>query len=70
MQSKRRSVLPILWIWLVAGTLDITENLVFNQFRGISPWRVFRYLPTKLCREIRVRSKYPRGQPAVFVLDN
>ena len=24
----------ILWIGLVAGTLDITENLVFSQLRG------------------------------------
>ena len=48
MQSKRRLVLPILSIWLVAGTLDITENLVFNQFRGISPWRVFQYVASGL----------------------
>lgn len=48
MQSKRRSVWPILWIWLVAGTLDITENLVFNQFRGISARRVFQYIASGL----------------------
>lgn len=48
MQSKRRSLVPILWIWLVAGTLDITENLVFTQLRGISPWRVFQYIASGL----------------------
>ena len=31
-------MVSILWIGLVAGTLDITENLVFNLFRGITPW--------------------------------
>ena len=36
--------MAILWIGLVAGTLDITDNLVFNQLRGITPWRVFQYI--------------------------
>jgi uncharacterized membrane protein len=38
----------ILWIGLVAGTLDITENLVFNQLRGITPWKVFQYIASGL----------------------
>ena len=38
----------ILGIGLVAGTLDITENLVFTHFRGISPWRVFQYIASGL----------------------
>jgi len=38
----------ILWIGLVAGTLDITDNLVFNQLRGITPWRVFQYIASGL----------------------
>ncbi len=33
---------------LVAGTLDITDNLVFNQLRGITPWRVFQYIASGL----------------------
>jgi hypothetical protein len=37
-----------IWIGLVAGTLDITENLVFNLFRGITPWRVFQYIASGL----------------------
>jgi uncharacterized membrane protein YagU involved in acid resistance len=40
----RRSIWTPVWIWLVAGTLDIAENLVFNSFRGITPWRVFQYI--------------------------
>lgn len=49
MQSENKTSLigafrTILWIGLVAGTLDITENLVFNWFRGITPWRVFQYI--------------------------
>src|SRR5438132_8532928 len=43
-----RKIRAILWIGLVAGTLDITENLVFNHFRGISPWRVFQYITSGL----------------------
>lgn len=34
----------IFWIGLVAGTLDITENIVFNAFRGITPWRIFQFI--------------------------
>jgi hypothetical protein len=37
MTSKTRSVVTILWIGLFAGTLDITDNLIFNQLRGITP---------------------------------
>lgn len=41
-------MVSILWIGLIAGTLDITENLVFNLFRGITPWRVFQYIASGL----------------------
>ena len=43
-----RKIRAILWIGLVAGTLDITENLVFNHFRGISRRRVFQYIASGL----------------------
>jgi hypothetical protein len=43
-----RKIPAIFWIGLTAGTLDITENLVFNHFRGISPWRVFQYIASGL----------------------
>jgi hypothetical protein len=38
----------ILWIGLFAGTLDITDNLIFNQLRGIMPTMVFRYIASGL----------------------
>ena len=38
----------ILWIGLVAGTLDLAENLVFTQLRGVTPWRVFQYIASGL----------------------
>jgi hypothetical protein len=43
-----KRVATIFWIGLAAGTLDITENLVFNAFRGITPWRVFQYIASGL----------------------
>ena len=42
------TLMTILWIGLVAGTLDIADNLIFNQFRGISPIRVFQYIASGL----------------------
>jgi hypothetical protein len=39
-----KTLWTILWIGLVAGTLDITENIVFNAFRGITAWRIFQYI--------------------------
>jgi len=38
----------ILWIGLFAGTLDITDNLIFNQLRGITPKMVFQYIASGL----------------------
>lgn len=38
----------ILFIALVAGTLDITENLVFNLLRHVTPWQVFQYIASGL----------------------
>ena len=45
---RRKLFQPILWIGLIAGTLDISENLSFNFFRGITPWRVFQYIASGL----------------------
>ena len=33
---------------LIAGTLDITDNLIFNEFRGITPTMVFHYIASGL----------------------
>ncbi len=38
----------VLRIGLIAGTLDIGENLVFNAFRHITPAMVFRYIASGL----------------------
>jgi len=48
--NRKRLVIfrTILWIGLVAGTLDIAENLVFTQLRGVTPWRVFQYIASGL----------------------
>jgi len=40
--------MSILWIGLFAGTLDISENLIFNGFRAITPWRVFQFIASGL----------------------
>jgi hypothetical protein len=46
---RRSSALfTILWIGLLAGTLDITDNLIFNQLRGITPTMVFQYIASGL----------------------
>jgi hypothetical protein len=48
MTDVAKSFTRILWIGLVAGTLDITENIVFNAFRGITPWRIFQFIASGL----------------------
>jgi hypothetical protein len=48
MASKIRSLVTILWIGSFAGTLDITDNLIFNQLRGITPKMVFQYIASGL----------------------
>jgi hypothetical protein len=47
--SQRGGAFPaILWIALIAGTLDISENLIFNSFPGINPYMVFQYIASGL----------------------
>jgi hypothetical protein len=38
----------VVWIGLVAGTLDIGENLIFNAFRHVTPKMVFHYIASGL----------------------
>lgn len=45
---RSRAFWLVLWISFVAGTLDITENLIFNQLRGITPKIVFQYIAAGL----------------------
>jgi hypothetical protein len=53
MRRVAKSFRTILWIGLVAGTLDITENIVFNAFRGVTPWRIFQFIASGLIDAIR-----------------
>ncbi len=38
----------ILKVGLIAGTLDISDALVFSHFRGVAPDRVFQYIASGL----------------------
>jgi uncharacterized membrane protein YagU involved in acid resistance len=43
--KRFRGVAPlIVKVWLIAGTLDIADALVFNWLRGVTPAMVFRYI--------------------------
>ena len=46
--AQSSAFFTVLWIGLVAGTLDISENLIFNAFRGITPRMVFQYIASGL----------------------
>ena len=48
MTGRTRSFVAILRIGVIAGTLDIGENLIFNAFRHITPAMVFRYIASGL----------------------
>lgn len=45
---RRNAFSAVLITGLIAGTLDITDSLVFNYFRGITPTMVFQYIATGL----------------------
>ena len=38
----------VVWIGLVAGTLDISENIIFNHFRGVTMKMIFQYIASGL----------------------
>jgi hypothetical protein len=48
MLNRPGHFLSILWIGLVAGTLDITDNLIFVSFRGITSPMVFKFIASGL----------------------
>ena len=48
MRPKLKVFATLLWIGLFAGSLDIIDNLIFNQLRGITPEMVFRYIASGL----------------------
>jgi hypothetical protein len=58
-RSKTKTLSTIFWIGLVAGTLDISDNLIFNAFRGITPAMVFRFIASGLIGVDAARSYGP-----------
>jgi hypothetical protein len=47
--EHRSGLFPgLVWIALIAGTLDISENLIFNVFRNVTPYMVFQYIASGL----------------------
>jgi hypothetical protein len=75
MVDVAKSLGQIFWIGLVAGTLDITENIVFNAFRGITPWRIFQFIASglidgRLDRNLLYRRDSIKSQRAVAPADS
>ena len=46
--ARVRAAVGVAGIGLIAGTLDITENLIFNAFRHITPAMIFQYIASGL----------------------
>jgi hypothetical protein len=46
--SRSGPITAILSITLVAGTLDIGENIIFNAFRHVTPYMIFQYIASGL----------------------
>lgn len=47
--SHQPGIVPVIVrIGLIARSLDIAENLIFNQFRGVTPKMVFQYIASGL----------------------
>jgi uncharacterized membrane protein YagU involved in acid resistance len=46
--ARGNTVGAVVRIGLIAGTLDISENLIFNAFRHITPVRIFQYIASGL----------------------
>ena len=47
-RTASRAAWIVLRTALIAGTLDISENLIFNAFRGITPKMVFQFIASGL----------------------
>jgi uncharacterized membrane protein YagU involved in acid resistance len=48
MGHETRAISSVLWIGLIAGTLDIGENIIFNAFRHITAKQIFQYIASGL----------------------
>jgi len=58
-ETESKRLITIFWIGLVAGTLDITDNLIFNAFQGVTPPMVFRFIASGLIGIDRARNYGP-----------
>jgi hypothetical protein len=45
---SHRALGSVVRIWLVAGTLDITDAIVFSAFRHVMPVRIFQFIASGL----------------------
>lgn len=45
---RYRALGSVVRIWLVAGTLDITDAIVFSAFHHVMPQRIFRFIASGL----------------------
>ncbi|HTX40635.1 MAG TPA: hypothetical protein VMD25_02315, partial [Acidobacteriaceae bacterium] len=48
MPERARAIGAVLRIGLIAGTLDIGENIIFNAFRHITAMQIFQYIASGL----------------------
>ena len=46
--TRARLVSAVLWGGLIAGTLDITDALIFHGVRGVVPWRILQAIASGL----------------------
>ncbi|HMK28393.1 MAG TPA: hypothetical protein VK473_01825 [Terriglobales bacterium] len=46
--ARSSAVLTIFWIGLIAGTLDISDALIFTWLHGVGPARVFQFIASGL----------------------
>jgi hypothetical protein len=46
--QRAHGIWTVVWIGLVAGVLDISENIIFNAFRHITPYQIFQFIASGL----------------------
>lgn len=46
--TRARLVTATLWGGLIAGTLDISDALIFHGVRGVAPWRILQAIASGL----------------------
>jgi hypothetical protein len=61
------SFTTVLWIGLIAGTLDISDNLVYNALRGVTPAMVFRFIASGLVGVAAVQTGWAPVGLGVFL---